>query len=108
MLAFPSALIPLVGRVMNLGIVTAISHFASPETGLVVGLVILLYVQLEAYPLTPRIVGRVTGVPASIVLMGAPVGGTLRGLLGALIACPTTASTLLLTKKIAVPAQEAR
>jgi predicted PurR-regulated permease PerM len=68
----------------------------------------LVYVQVEAYVLTPRIVGKAISIPGSLVLIGAMVGGTLLGLLGALIACPTTASVLLIIKKVVVPRQRLR
>ena len=107
-LAFPITLIPLVGSVINLGIVTVVSLFTSPGAALLVGLVMLVYVQVEAYVLTPRIVGKAISIPGSLVLIGAMVGGTLLGLLGALIACPFTASVLLIIKKVVVPRQRAR
>ncbi|GGF05420.1 AI-2E family transporter [Mycetocola zhadangensis] len=107
-LAFPITLIPLVGSVINLGIVTVVSLFTSPTAALVVGVTMLVYVQIEAYVLTPRIVGKAISIPGSLVLIGAMIGGTLLGLLGALIACPTTASVLLIIKKVVVPRQRAR
>ena len=107
-LAFPITLIPLVGSVINLVIITVVSLFTSPTTGLIVMIVMLVYVQIEAYVLTPRIVGKAINIPGSLVLIGALVGGTLLGLLGALIACPVTASVLLILKKVVVPTQNLR
>ncbi|WP_382308408.1 AI-2E family transporter [Herbiconiux sp. UC225_62] len=104
-LAFPITLIPLVGSVINLVVVTFVSLFTSPGTALIVGIVMLVYVQVEAYVLTPRIVGKAISIPGSLVLIGAMVGGTLLGLLGALIAAPVTASILLIIKKVVVPRQ---
>ncbi|WP_022885999.1 AI-2E family transporter [Glaciibacter superstes] len=107
-LALPITLIPLVGSVINTVIVTVVSLFTSPGTALVVLIAMLVYMQIEAYVLTPRIVGKAISIPGSLVLIGALVGGTLLGLLGALVACPVTASILLIIKKIVVPAQNAR
>ena len=106
--AFPITLIPLVGSVINTVIITAVALFNSPGTALIVLLVMLVYVQVESYVLTPRIVGKAISIPGSLVLIGALVGGTLLGLLGALIACPVSASVLLIIKKIVVPAQNTR
>lgn len=106
-LAFPITLIPLIGSVINLVIITTVSLFAGPETALFVGLTMLVYVQIESYVLTPRIVGKAISIPASLVLIGAMVGATLLGLLGALIACPVSASVLLIVKKVVMPRQEA-
>ncbi|MEE1620180.1 AI-2E family transporter [Zafaria sp. Z1313] len=107
-LAFPITLIPLVGSVISTTLITIVSLFTSPGAALVVLLVMLVYMQVEAYVLTPRIVGKAISIPGSLVLIGAMVGGTLLGLLGALIACPTTASILLILKKVVIPAQNAR
>jgi predicted PurR-regulated permease PerM len=107
-LAFPITLIPLVGSVINLGIVTVVALFTSPGAALLVGIAMLVYVQVEAYVLTPRIVGKAISIPGSLVLIGAMIGGTLLGLLGALIACPFTASVLLIIKKVVVPRQRLR
>jgi predicted PurR-regulated permease PerM len=64
--------------------------------------------QVEAYVLTPRIVGKAIQIPGSLVLIGALIGGTLLGLLGALVACPVSASLVLIVKKVVMPAQDAR
>ncbi|MGK9148175.1 AI-2E family transporter [Plantibacter flavus] len=105
-IAFPITLIPLVGSVVNTVVISTVALFTSPTTGLVVLIVMLVYVQIESYVLTPRIVGKAISIPGSLVLIGALVGGTLLGLLGALIACPVSASILLIIKKVIVPKQE--
>lgn len=97
--------IPVVGSLISASIMTIVSLFTSPETGLIVGIVMFIYLQLEAYVLTPRIVGKAIRIPGSLVLIGAMVGATLLGLLGALVACPASASILLIMKKVVVPAQ---
>jgi predicted PurR-regulated permease PerM len=56
--------------------------------------------------LTPRIVSSKISIPGSLVLIGALVGGTLLGLLGALVACPVTAALLLINKKVILPRQQ--
>lgn len=107
-LALPITMIPLVGSVISTGIVTVVSLFHSPSTALVVLIVLVAYMQVEAYVLTPRIVGKAIQIPAALVLIGAMVGGTLAGLLGALVACPASAAILLVLKKVTVPAQAQR
>ena len=68
----------------------------------------LIYMQIEAYVLTPRIMGRIVKVPGAFVVIGALTGGTLLGLLGALIAIPVTASAIMIVKQVWVPRQERR
>ncbi|GAA3700203.1 AI-2E family transporter [Arthrobacter ginkgonis] len=107
-LALAITMIPLVGSVISTAIMTLVSLLTSPSTALVVLLVMLVYMQVEAYVLTPRVVGKAIQIPASLVLIGAMVGGTLLGLLGALVACPTTAAILLILKKVVIPRQAVR
>lgn len=106
-LAVPVAFIPIIGSVINTTIVTIVTFFFSPLSGLIVLIVMFIYMQVEAYVFTPRIVGKAISVPGPLVLIGAMVGATLLGLLGALVACPVSASLLLITKKVIVPAQKA-
>lgn len=106
-IAVPIAFIPIIGSVINTVIITIVTFFFSPVGGLVVVLTMLVYMQVEAYVLTPRIVGKAISVPGPLVLIGAMVGATLLGLLGALVACPVMASMLLVIKKVIVPAQKA-
>lgn len=106
--ALPITFIPVVGSLISASVITFVSLFTSPQTGLIVGIVMFVYLQIEAYLLTPRIVGKAIRIPGSLVLIGAMVGATLLGLLGALVACPISASLLLITKKVIVPAQNAR
>lgn len=107
-LALPITMIPLIGSVISTAIVTAVALFHSPGTALAVLLVMIIYMQVEAYVLTPRVVGKAISIPASMVLIGAMAGGTLAGLLGALVACPASAALLLIIKKVIVPAQANR
>lgn len=107
-LALPITFIPLVGSVISLVICTTVALFASPTTGLLTLIFLLAYVQIEAYVLTPRIVGKAIQIPGSLVLIGAMIGGTLLGLLGALVACPVSASLVLIVKKVIMPAQDAK
>ncbi|GAA1575731.1 putative transport protein [Leucobacter aridicollis] len=105
---FLLALIPLIGSVLATVLVTAIALFNSPITALVAAIYYLIYMQLESYLLTPRIMNRVVSVPGSLVVIGALAGGTLLGLLGALIAIPVTAAVLMIIKQVWVPRQNAR
>jgi len=75
---------------------------------LVFALAYLAYMQIEAYVLTPRVMNKAISVPGSLVVIGALVGGTLMGLLGALVAIPVTASILLIIKKVFIPKQDAK
>ncbi|GAB3801935.1 AI-2E family transporter [Humibacter antri] len=106
--AFCITLIPLVGSVLFWMAGTLIALFSSPLGALVFAIIYLIYMQIEAYVLTPRVMNRAIAVPGSLVVIGALVGGTLLGLLGALVAIPVTASILLIIKQILIPRQDAK
>ncbi|GAB2463250.1 putative PurR-regulated permease PerM [Conyzicola lurida] len=102
-LALIITMIPLVGSVVSTVIVVAISLFTSPTAALVAAVALIAYMQLEAYVLCPRIMSRAMAIPASLVLIGAMVGGSLLGLLGALVAIPVVASVVLIVNEVVVP-----
>lgn len=101
--AFFITLIPLIGTVLTTIVMTALSLFVSPTAALIVLIAMLVYMQVEAYILTPRVMSRAVQVPGSIVLIAALAGGTLAGLPGALVAIPVAAGILLIIKEVVVP-----
>ncbi len=106
--AFCITLIPLVGSVLFWAIATTLALFTDPLSALIFAAVYLVYMQVEAYVLTPRVMNKAVSVPGSLVVIGALAGGTLLGLLGALVAVPVTASILIIVKQVWVPRQDAR
>lgn len=106
--AFLITLIPLVGSLIFWVIGTGIALFVDPILALVFAAIYLVYMQVESYFLTPRVMNRAISIPGSLVVIGALVGGTLLGLLGALVAVPVTASILIIIKKVLIPRQDSR
>lgn len=106
--AFCITLIPLVGSVLYWGVASVIALFTGWLPALLFAAIYLVYMQLEAYVLTPRVMNRTISVPGALVVIGALVGGTLLGLLGALVAIPVTASVLLIIKQVVIPRQDAK
>lgn len=106
--AFLITLIPLVGPVLFWIIGTTIAMFSDVTAALIFAAVYLVYMQFEAYVLTPRIMNKAVSVPGSLVVIGALAGGTLLGLLGALVAVPVTASILIIIKQVWIPRQDSR
>lgn len=102
------ALIPLIGSVVATVLVTIVALFDSPTTAIIAAAYYLIYMQIESYLLTPRVMNRVVSVPGALVVIGALAGGTLLGLLGALISIPVTAMMLMIIKQVWVPRQELR
>lgn len=107
-LAFCITLIPLIGSVLYWITATIIALFTGWLPALIFAIIYLVYMQLEAYVLTPRVMNKTISVPGALVVIGAMVGGTLLGLLGALVAIPVTASILLIIKQVFIPRQDAK
>ncbi|MCS5720936.1 AI-2E family transporter [Herbiconiux sp. CPCC 203407] len=105
------SLIPLVGTISGstiIVLVCLIPGLGSPLTALVAAIYYIVYMQVEAYLLSPKIMNRAVSVPGSIVVIAALAGGTLLGVLGALIAIPIAASFLLIIKQVVIPIQNER
>ncbi|RGE16319.1 AI-2E family transporter [Leucobacter sp. wl10] len=105
---FMLALIPLIGSVTATVLVSIVALFNSPTAAITAAVYYLIYMQIESYLFTPRIMNRVVSVPGALVVIGALAGGTLLGLLGALISIPVTAMVLMIIKQVWVPRQELR
>ena len=106
--AFLFTLIPLIGPVTYWIIASLIALLTDPLLALIFALLYLIYMQFEAYLLTPRIMNKAIAVPGALVIIGALIGGTLLGLLGALVSIPVTAAILLIIKQVHVPRQDAK
>jgi predicted PurR-regulated permease PerM len=109
-IAFLGSLIPLVGTLTASVIITLSvllfeggNNFGWPV--LFVAIYYLIYMQVEAYVLNPRIMARAVKVPGVVVVIAALVGGTLLGILGALIAIPAAAAVQLIIREVVVPRQ---
>jgi predicted PurR-regulated permease PerM len=105
MIAFVITLIPLFGSVIFWILGTGIALFSSPTQALIFGVAYLIYIQLESYVVSPRVMTRAISIPAALVLIGALVGGALAGVLGVLLALPVMASILLIIREVVVPKQ---
>lgn len=104
--AFFVTLVPMIGSLVFLVIGGFASLFVSPTAALVFVLAYFVYVQIEAYIVTPRVMGRAAAVPSVLVIIGAMIGATLLGLLGALVAIPITASILIIIRQVWIPRQD--
>jgi len=105
-IAFLGSLIPLVGTLSgSVLIILLVLLFNGPPSVIAVGIYYLIYMQVEAYVLNPRIMSKAVKVPGAVVVIAALAGGTLLGILGALIAIPVAAAILLIVQQVIVPRQ---
>jgi predicted PurR-regulated permease PerM len=110
-LAFLFSLVPLVGTLTGsivIVLVCLIPGLGSPLTALVAAIYYVVYMQVEAYLLSPRIMNRAVKVPGALVVIAALAGGSLLGILGALVAIPVAAAILLIIKQVVIPRQNER
>jgi predicted PurR-regulated permease PerM len=110
-IAFFFSLIPLVGTLTGSTIIVLtclIPGLGTPTTALVAAIYYLIYMQIEAYVISPRIMSRAVAVPGGVVVVAALAGGSLLGLLGALIAIPVAASILIIYRQVVIPRQDRR
>ncbi|WP_309064411.1 AI-2E family transporter [Microbacterium sp.] len=109
--AFFFSLIPLVGTLTGSTIIVLtclVPGLGSPATAIAAGIYYLVYMQVEAYFINPRIMSRAVAVPGAVVVVAALAGGSLLGLLGALIAIPVAASILIIYRQVLIPRMNER
>lgn len=106
LIAFIVTLIPLFGSVIFLILATGVALFSSPTQAITFAIAYLVYIQLESYVVTPRVMNRAISIPAALVLIGALIGATLMGIVGVLIALPIMATLLLIIREVVVPKQD--
>lgn len=112
LIAFIGSCIPLVGTLSASIINTAIVLIATLVAGsslvpvIVVGVWYLVYMQIEAYVLSPRIMNKAVSVPGAVVVIAAVAGAAIGNILGALVAVPVAASVIIIIQKVVFPAQD--
>lgn len=104
-IAFFFSLIPLVGTITGSVIIVAVCFLSGTPTAIAAAIYYIVYMQVEAYVLSPRIMNRAVSVPGALVVVAALAGGTLLGILGALVAIPFAAAILLIIKQVVIPRQ---
>ena len=100
--------IPMIGATIGAVIVCAIALATSPTIGIICIVFYIAYQQLENYVIYPRVMSRSVEIPGAVTVIAALIGGSLLGVVGALLAIPTAASILLLVKEVFLPRQDAR
>ncbi len=91
---FALDLIPLVGATLGailVGIVTLFADF--PTATIIWAIFAIVYQQFENYVIQPRIQGRAVQLDPFIIVIAALFGGTLLGIIGALVAIPVAAAS---------------
>ena len=98
-------LVPMVGATLGAVLVAVVAFFDDPKNAVIAIVYFVVYQQTENYLVAPRIMQRTVSVPGAVTIVAALVGGTLLGMLGALLAIPAAAGLLLLYDEVLVPRQ---
>ena len=94
--------LPYIGAFLSVGPAVLASLSRGPVVAVVVLVLMLAYEEFESRVLIPRIYGRAMRLPASVVMFALLAGGTLMGILGALIALPVAATAIMLIEELRV------
>lgn len=103
---FICGLIPLVGHFLGSAIFTIIAATQSVTIGIIGFLAYVLYVQVENYVITPKIMKRTLSLPGAVTIISALIGTSLLGLVGGLLAVPVAASIILILEEVVYPRAE--
>ena len=106
LVALVITIIPLIGTVLTTAVMSVVAFIHDPVSGFIVLGMMLVYMQVEAYVMGPRVMGKAVQVPGSVVLISALAGGTLFGLIGALVAIPISAGIILVVREVVIPRKE--
>lgn len=99
--------IPAVGALIAMVLCVLVALTVSPGAALGLLAYYVVYLQVDAYLVQPRLFARSLKVPPALVILGAACGMALFGVIGALLAIPTVASLLLLYRELVVPKLDA-
>ena len=98
-------LIPMVGASLGAAVVCLVALFDDPQKAAIALVYYVIYQQLENYVVAPKIMQRTISVPGAVTVVAALAGGTLLGVLGALLAIPVAAGLLLIYEEVLLPRQ---
>jgi predicted PurR-regulated permease PerM len=86
-----------------MSIVTVVSLTDSLTTAAIALGAYIVYVQIENYVITPRIMRKSLAIPGLVTIIAALLGASLLGLVGGLLAVPIAAAVLLILDEVVFP-----
>lgn len=99
-------LVPLVGSILGASIVCIVCLANSLSIGIAAIVFYLIYETLEAYVIYPRVMRSSVDVPEYVTIIAVLLGGTIGGIVGALLALPIGAAAILLVREVWVRRQD--
>lgn len=99
-------IVPIIGPLISVGLAALVAAFDSWTKAAGVLAFYLIYQQIENAYLTPRIMKSTVDLPALAVIIALAVGGSMAGILGALVAVPTAALIAVIVDEYVVKKNE--
>jgi predicted PurR-regulated permease PerM len=93
-------MIPVVGPLLAAIPAIAVAFFVSAPLALGVTVFFVVQQQLENHVLVPKVMARQVGVSPVVVIMALLIGGSLLGIVGAILAVPTAAILQVLFQEL--------
>jgi predicted PurR-regulated permease PerM len=101
-------LIPMVGSTIAGVVVTLVALTKGVPIAIATGVFYIVYRFVEDYLLNPRVMRHTVKVSPGLTIIATLIGGSLLGLVGALVAIPIAATVHLLIEEVAIPRQNQR
>ena len=101
-------LIPMVGSTIAGIVVSLVALTKGLPVGIATAAFYVTYRFLEDYLLNPRVMKHTVKVSPGLTIIATLIGGSLLGIIGALIAIPIAATIHLLLEEVAFPRQNQR
>ena len=96
-------LIPVVGSTVAGAVVCLVALTVSVPVALATAGFYVFYRFLEDYLLFPKIIGRTVEIPSVVTVVAVLLGGVTFGIVGALVAIPVAAATMLILQEVVLP-----
>ena len=100
LLAGLADVLPFVGGLLSATPAALAALALGPRLAIVVFGSILVYQEFESRVLVPRIYGKALRLPPAAIVVALLVGGSLLGMIGALLALPVAAAIVMLTEEL--------
>lgn len=96
-------LIPIVGSTIGGFVVALVALTVSLPVALATAGFYIVYRNAEDYLITPRVMRRTVRVPGLVTVIAVLIGGSLLGIIGALVAIPAAAIIQLIVEEVVYP-----
>jgi predicted PurR-regulated permease PerM len=100
LIAAVGEMIPVVGPLLAAIPAVAVALSVSPATALFTAVFFLIQQQVENHVLVPKVMERQVGVSAVVVIIALLIGGSMLGIVGAILAVPTAAILQVLFQEL--------